>query len=167
MKHLLLIFLFFPVVVMANGKKSPPAAVSFHLEGSAAEAPKFSRKVRTLLGDRYFRKIPEASTKDIVAFSPFPADDKRTYGLVFKLNAQAARRLKATTSLNRGQLLLAVVNGQALGVVNIDKPVTDGLLVIWSGIQLKDIRLYDQLVPRIGENQKQWKQRLKDEKKKK
>ncbi|BDS05836.1 hypothetical protein NT6N_08760 [Oceaniferula spumae] len=167
MKKLLLLLFLIPASLLASGKKTPPAAVSFHMEGSAAEAPKFARKVNTLAGERYFRKVPEISSKDIVAFSPFPASDDRTYGIVFKLNPQASRRLQAATTMNTDKLLLALVNGQALGVVRIDKPVTDGLLVIWSGVQLKEIKLYDQIAPRIGEDQKAWKKRLKEEKKKK
>ena len=137
------------------------------MEGSSAEAPKFARKIRTVVGDRYFRKVPEISTRDIVAFSPFPADDKRTYGLVFKLNKQAARRLFASTTNNRGKLLLALVNGQALGVVRIDKPVNDGILVIWNGVTTQEIQKYDLLAPRIGETEKAWKARLKKLKKQK
>jgi len=151
---------------MANGKKTPPTAISFHLEGSASEAPKFARKIKTLAGDGYYRHVPEVSTKDIVAFSPFPADDNKTYGLVFKLNTQGTRRLQATTTLHRDKLLLALVNGKAHGIVRIDKPVTDGMLVIWKGVRLDDLRLYDKILPRIGEDEKQWKKRLKEEKKK-
>ncbi|NWK56689.1 hypothetical protein HW115_13785 [Verrucomicrobiaceae bacterium N1E253] len=151
----------------ANGKKTPPASITFHVEGTAAEAPKFTRKVETLAGERYFRKVPEVSTNDIIAFSPFPADDKKTYGVVFQLNKQAAQRLHASTNLNQGKLLLGLVNGQAVGVVRIDKPVTDGMLVIWSGIQQHEIKLYDKLAPRIGEDPKVWKKRLKYEEKKK
>lgn len=170
MKHLLLLVLFIlPATAphsSASGKKAPPASISFHMEGSAAEAPKFARKIKTLAGEKYFRKVPEVSTKDIVAFSPFPADDNRTYGIVFKLNPQASRRLNGATTMNRGKLLLALVNGQALGVVRIDKPVNDGMLVIWSGIAQQEIKLYDQVAPRIGEDAKKWKKRLKEMKKK-
>lgn len=166
MKHLMiLIALLAPVAVSASGKKTPPASITFHMEGSAAEAPKFARKVRTLAGEKYFRKVPEVATRDIVAFSPFPADDKTTYGLVFKLNKQAQRRLQAVTSANRGKLLLALVNGQAMGVVRIDKPVTDGMLVIWKGVTQAEVRKYDMLAPRIGESQKKWKARVKEMKK--
>ncbi|MBK1829268.1 hypothetical protein JIN77_00880 [Verrucomicrobiaceae bacterium R5-34] len=166
MKHLLLLLLLLPASLMANGKKTPPASISFHMQGDPVEAPKFARKVKTLAGEYYFRKVPEVSTKDIIAFSPFPADDNLTYGIVFKINKQATRRLQAATTMNRGKLLLALVNGQALGVVRIDKPVSDGILVIWSGVKLDEIRLYDQVAPRIGEDEKKWKKRLKEERKK-
>jgi len=151
---------------MANGKKAPPTAVTFHLQGTAAETPKFTREVETLAGRHFFRKVPEITTKDIIAFAPFPADDNSTYGIVFKLNKRAAQRINAVTNLNRGKLLLANVNGQAIGVVKIDGPVKDGQLVIWSGIKADEIKLYDTLAPRIGEDPKIWKKRLKYEQKK-
>lgn len=169
MKHLVLLaLLLIPATAsQASGKKTPPASVSFHMQGDAVEAPKFARKIKTLAGTRYFRKVPEVGTKDIIAFSPFPADDKKTYGIVFKLNKQGAKRLHEATTMNRGKLMLSLVNGQALGVVRIDKPVTDGMIVIWSGIQQQEIKMYDKLAPRIGENPKAWKKRLKEAKKKK
>lgn len=170
MKHLILLaLLIIPVSTVtswASGKKTPPASISFHIEGSAAEAPKFAREIKTLAGKKFFRKVPEVSTKDIVAFSPFPADDNLTYGIVFKLNQHGTKRLLEATLMNRGKLLLALVNGQPLGVVRIDKPVKDGMLVIWGGIKQQEINLYDKVAPRIGEDPKKWKARLKEMKKK-
>jgi hypothetical protein len=163
----LLLPLLFILSITANaaGKKTPPASISFHLEGSAAEAPKFAREFNTLAGARYFRKVPEINSKNIQACSPFPADDKRTYGMVFKLNAQGTKRLNEVTTMHRDKLLLSLVNGQPLGIVRIDRPVSDGVLVIWTGITQQEIKLYDQIAPRIGEDPKQWKARLKQIKK--
>lgn len=163
----LVLFVLFTLCIPANaaGKKAPPASISFHLEGSAAEAPKFAREFNTLAGTRYFRKVPEVSSKNIQACSPFPADDDRTYGMVFKLNAQGSKRLNEVTTMHQGKLLLSLVNGQPLGVVRIDKPVNDGILVIWTGITQQEVKLYDQIAPRIGEDPKQWKARLKQMKK--
>ena len=167
MKPLLLLsLLLIPTLATASGNKAPPASISFHMEGSAAEAPKFARQFETLAGMGYFRKIPEVSTRNIISFSPFPADDKKTYGIVFKLNEQGRKRLLEATTMNQGRLLLALVNGQPLGVVRIDKPVNDGTLVIWSGVTQQEISLYDKVAPRTGEDHKEWKQRLKQMKKK-
>ena len=149
----------------ASGKKTPPASISFHLEGSAVEAPKFAREFNTLAGAKYFRKVPEVSSKNIEACSPFPADDDLTYGIVFKLNSQGSKRLNEVTTMHQGKLLLSLVNGQPLGVVRIDKPVSDGILVIWSGVTEQEVKLYDQIAPRIGEDPKKWKARLKKNKK--
>ena len=149
----------------AGGKKSPPASITFHLEGSVAEAPQFARAFNTLAGERYFRKVPEISSKNLQSFSPFPADDERTYGLVFRLDKDGSRRLNEVTTMNQGKLLLSLVNGQPIGVVRIDKPVTDGILVVWSGITEQEIKRYDQIAPRMGEDPKAWKARLKKIKK--
>ena len=150
---------------LAGGKKTPPASISFHMEGDAVEVPRFAREFNTLAGVRYFRKVPEISSKNIVSFSPFPADDKRTYGLVFKLDGQGTKRLLEATTMNQGKLLLALVNGQPLGVVRIDKPVNDGVIVVWSGVTNQEIKLYDKMAPRIGEDPEEWKKRLKKMKK--
>ena len=50
-------------------------------------------------------------------------------------------------------------------MVRIDKPVSDGILVIWSGVTEQEVKLYDQIAPRIGEDPKKWKARLKKLKK--
>lgn len=166
MKQFVILFaLMTPALVFAGGKKTPPASLSFHIEGTAQEGPKFVRKVKTLAGEKHFRKSPEISTRDIIAFSPFPADDKNTYGLILQLNKTAKRRLFTSTSTNRGKLLLTLMNGQAMGVVRVDKPVNDGILVIWSGVTLKEVRQYDLLLPRIGEDKKKWEIRVKEAKK--
>ena len=121
MKQFVILFaLITPTLVFAGGKKTPPASLSFHIEGSAQEGPKFVRKVKTLAGEKHFRKSPEISTRDIIAFSPFPAEDKNTYGLILQLNKIAKRRLFTSTSTNRGKLLLTLMNGQAMGVVRVD-----------------------------------------------
>lgn len=162
---LLLILPLFTLSASANGKKSQKGSISFHIEGEAAEGKKFVREVETVAGKRHFRKVPEVSTADIVAFSPFPGDDPKTYGVVLQLSKRATQRLHTSTNLNQGKLLLALVNGQAVGVVKIDRPVKDGQLVVWSGINELEIKMFDQVVPRIGEDPKIWKKRLKYEQK--
>ena len=86
--------------------------------------------------------------------------------MIFQLNKTAAGRLSSLSTAERGKLLLSVVNGQARDAVVID-PVGDALIVIWKRIALKEVHLADQHRPRIGEDVKSWKKRLKDEKKKK
>lgn len=163
-------FIFFlsllPSFVYAGGESKPKVAVSFHMQGHVSEGMKFVRKFKTKAGEFYFRKLPEVSTKDIIALSPFPASDGLSYGLLFKLSKRAKGRLAASTSLNRGKLLLSMINGQPVDVVRIDAPIRDGMLVIWSGINKKELDLYDTLAPRIEEKPEQWKKRLKEQKKK-
>lgn len=152
-----------PGAVTAGGKKAPDLSVSFHLETEPGSRQVF--KQLTAGKEVFYNKSAEFTAKDIRAFSPFPSEDGLSYGVVFQLNKVAAGRLRAISTANQGKLLLAVVNGQVRDAVLIDKPVGDGLLVVWKWISLGEIKAADQHMPRIGEDAKAWKQRLKDEKK--
>ena len=55
------------------------------------------------------------------------------------------------STAHQDKLLLAVVNGQVRDAVLIDKPVNDGLIVIWKWVSLAEVKLADQHIPRIGE----------------
>ena len=155
----------FPEILPAAGKKAPDLTVSFHLQAEPGDRHTF--KQLTAGKELLFKKSPEFATRDIVAFRSFPADDGNSYGVIFQLNKVASGRLRSMSTANRGKLLLAVVNGQVRDAVEIDKPVNDGLLVIWKWGSRAEVRLADQHVPRIGEDPKDWKKRLKEQKKKK
>ncbi|MGJ8676746.1 MAG: hypothetical protein ACSHX0_04465 [Akkermansiaceae bacterium] len=166
MKYFFLLPLFISTVISnAGGDKAPTASVSFHLEGAAAEAPKISRAVVTEAGEGYFRIIPEISNRDLESYSPFPAEEDNTYGAVFKLNKQGARKLELATTGNQGRFLLSIINGTPHEVVHIDKPIKDGMIVIWRGLNIDHINLCDQILPRINEDPADWKKRAKELKK--
>ena len=103
---------------------------------------------------RYFSRSPEFSTKDITAFSPFLSDNQNDYGIVFQLRKSGASRLENITMANQGKMLIAAVNGRVVDGVIIDQSVKDGVLVVWNGIQEGEIKEYDKLAPRIGEDKK-------------
>ena len=42
------------------------------------------------------------------------------------------------------------VNGRVIDAVMIDKSIEDGYLIIWKGVTLGEINIYDKSVPRIG-----------------
>ncbi len=148
-----------PGALMGGGKKAPVLTVSFHLQAEAGDR----RVLKQLTAGREvaYRAAAEITTKDIRAFRPFPSDDGQTYGVVFQLTKVAAGRLKNLSTAHRDKLLLAVVNGQVRDAVVIDRPVVDGLIVIWKRISLAEVKLADKHVPRIGEDPKAWKKRLK------
>ncbi|MBI23678.1 MAG: hypothetical protein CMN05_08845 [Roseibacillus sp.] len=148
-----------PNTLAAAGKKAPDLSVSFHLQAEPGDRQAF--KQLTAGKEVLFRKSAEISTKDIVAFRPFPADDGNSYGIVFQLNKLASNRLRNMSTAQQDKLLLAVVNGQERDAVLIDKPVNDGLIVIWKWVSLAEVKLADQHVPRIGEDPKAWKKRIK------
>jgi len=144
----------FAPAVLAGGKADVKASISLHLETEANDNPKmiFSQMTNGQL--RYFRRIPEISTKDVVAFNPFPADaGGDDYGIVFQLKDNAAKRYAAITNINQGRWLLSQINGRIVDGVLIDKPVNDGFIVIWKGAALADINVFDKMMPRIGQKE--------------
>jgi hypothetical protein len=141
----------------ASGKKTEAMSVTFHLQSDASEGRKLVFPQMTAGQEVYYRISPAFSTKDIVAFVPFPADDQISYGVMLQLSKGAAQRLSSISSDNRGSYILAVVNGNVRDAVLIDRTVNDGMLVIWQRITAQEVRLADSMMPRIGQSAKEWK----------
>lgn len=128
--------------------------VTFHLETDTGGSAKMTFPQMDNGKQRFFLKLPEFSMKDIVAFKPFPSGNNDAYGLVFQLKDHGRRHLNAMSIANQGKFLLAQANGRIVDGVMIDKQVDDGLLVIWKGITLNEIKLFDKVLPRIGDKGK-------------
>lgn len=135
----------------AGGKASKKASVSFHIQADAMENPKMIFAHEMNGKAMHFRRMPEVGTKDLVAYSPFPAEGGGDFGAVFRLKRSAAGRLSAITNASQGQWLAAMVNGRIVDGVLIDKQIDDGVLVIWRGLNLDDIAAIDKTLQRIGE----------------
>jgi hypothetical protein len=137
--------------VFAGGKADNKASVSFHMETESTDNQKMIFPQEVAGQTRYFRRVPEITTKDVVSFSPFPAEAGGDYGIVFRLKENAARRLTAITNVNQGRWMIAMINGRVADGVLIDKQVDDGVVVIWKGVTLADITVFDDSLPRIGQ----------------
>ena len=162
-----LAFLFvLPAATMAGGKKGAPVSVSFHIQGDAGEGNKLVFPFTTAGKKIHFRKHPEFASKDVIAFQSFPSEDPSSYGLILQLNKVGRQRLASMSASNNGKFLLAMVNGTVRDAVLIDREVNDGLLVIWQRIGAAEVRAADLIMPKIGEDPKAWKKRLKEQKKK-
>lgn len=136
--------------VQASGKKEMKTSISFHMQTEATDNPKMIFPQLTNGKTLYFRRMPEITSKDIVGFSPFPSDVGDGYGVVFKLKGNAVNRFAASTNSNVGRWLIAQVNGRVVDGVMIDKEINDGFIIIWKGITLDDIKLFDKDLKRIG-----------------
>lgn len=136
--------------VWASGKADTKASVTLHMETEATDNPKMIFPHVIDGQTRYFGRMPEINTKDVVSFSPFPSDGGGDYGAMFKLKENVAGRLSAITAANQGRWLVISVNGRVVDGVIIDKQVNDGLLVAWKGLSLEDIAVLDKQMPRIG-----------------
>ena len=137
--------------VHAGGKPTPKFSATFHIETDGMDNPKMIFRQLANGKERVFRRMPEIGTRDIETFQPIPSDMDEGYGVMFKLNSTAAQRLTAITHANIGKCLVARLNGRLVDGVILDKPITDGVLVIWRNVSLNDINLMDESIPRFGE----------------
>ncbi|MEM9079132.1 MAG: hypothetical protein AAGC74_00385 [Verrucomicrobiota bacterium] len=149
-------------LLLAGGKKEQDIIVTFHLQGSSADGLKMSAPEMVAGGEVYFRRSPEVSTKDISSFRPFASNDGYSYGVVFLLNDIGRKRLTSVTNASRRKLMLSRLNGRPLDVVEIDRTIDDGVLVIWQGVSTQEIAALDRMMPRIGETVKEWKEKKKN-----
>ncbi len=109
--------------------------------------------------------MPDFVTSDIESYRTFPADDGVTYGARFVLKNTAAKRLIHFSTERQGSYMMSVVNDKVSEPLVIDKPLTDGILITWGNLTLRDIHALDIVLPRTSEDEKAWKKRSKEAKK--
>ncbi len=151
------VFLVFVTLVgsaMAGGDKGKKVDISFHIETEASDNPKMIFPHEVMGQQRFFRRIPEVSSNDYIAFSPFPSDDQASYGVILQLKDNARRRLAAITQISSGKWLVCKAFGRIVDGVLVDDPVDDGVVVVWKGLTLEEIGQLDETIPRIGEKKK-------------
>ncbi|MFD2257079.1 hypothetical protein ACFSSA_10350 [Luteolibacter algae] len=153
-KWMVLLAVFFTATFALAGGEKKNANISFHIETEATDNPKMIFPYEVMGRQRFFRRIPEVSSKDLVAFTPFPAEDQASYGVIFQLKNSAARRLAAVTSISQGKWFVCQAFGRIVDGVLVDEPINDGAVVIWKGLTLEEIREIDKTIPRIGEKKK-------------
>ncbi len=147
-------------LLCVSGSKRPSTLVSFHIEAEAAEAEvdsqgKFILPLR--LGNPpttyYFRKVPELTSKQVEGFYAFPSRTGTGFGAAFKLDPQGRNRLLSVTSSNSGKRLLTTVNTRPVNFVIIDKAISHGYIVVWSGLNEDDIVRFRKDMTEIVPNQ--------------
>ena len=149
-----LMFVFSAGVVMAGGDKGKKVPIAFHIETEGTDNPKMIFPYRVMGKDRFFRRLPEVSSKDFVAFSPFPSEDQLSYGVVLQMKDKARRRLAAVTMVSTDKWLVCQAFGRIVDAVLIDAPVDDGVVVVWKGLTIEEVRQLDEALPRIGDKKK-------------
>ena len=88
---------------------------------------------------RMYNNMPIMSLKHFEKFKSFMADDG-SYGVVLYTPKEYRLRLYSETQQNIGKHLLPVVDGLAFPPMEIDCGITDGQLIIWSGLNGYDLR---------------------------
>ncbi len=155
MTRRILIFLALIATVMwcpAAGKKYKLYLVTFHLEAEQGDNPKMITPVKLGPEHRqyFFNNIPTFSDNDIAWFYPFTATDG-SYGAGFKFKDHAVTELKAITLTNQGKLLGIRCSNAQLQAVLIDRPISDGIVVVWQGLTQKHLQEFRRRFPHIDD----------------
>ncbi len=140
-------------MALAGGNKEV-VQITFHLETDATDNPKMIFPHELMGKQRFFRRMPEISSKDFKAFNPFPSEDQASYGVLIQLKESAGKRFMACTTASQGKWIVCKAFGRVVDSVLIDQPVNDHVIVIWKGLTLEEIRELDEGIPRVGEKQK-------------
>ncbi|HQW27968.1 MAG: hypothetical protein KA152_11735 [Verrucomicrobiales bacterium] len=156
MRRRLLILLTLLATVMwcpAAGKQYKLYLVTFHIEGEETDNPKMITPVKLGQEHRqyFFSKLPSFTDSDIAWFYPFTASDGVSFGAAFRLKEHAAVELKALTLTHQGKLLGIRCSDAPLQAVLIDRPIDDGVIVIWNGLQQKHLQEFRRRFPHVDD----------------
>lgn len=163
---ILFVTLFLVANVSAKGKKTPPLHIAFYTESADVQSRKFAVEVDTPKGKRFINKTPFLITTDIEAYRPFTSPhNPRLLGASFQLDTDGARRLNRISQQFRGKWIVCMMNGRVIDMLHVDKPVDGRIITVWRGIDPSADKACNLLIPRIGEDKKDWKKRIKLEKK--
>jgi hypothetical protein len=161
LSRLLFLALFSLTTFAFAGGDKKVAQISFHVETEASDNPKMIFPYELAGKQRYFRRMPEISSKDFVSFNPFPADDQTSYGVLIQLKESSGKRLTAVTTADQGKYMVCQAFGRVVDALTIDQPVNDRVIIVWKGLTLDEIRELDKVLPRIGQ-EKEKKEKKKD-----
>lgn len=139
----------------AGGKQSQSRLVAFHVEGEQNDNPKMVVPVKLGSDHRqyFFSKIPSFTDRDVAWFYPFTSDDGVSFGAAFRLKEHKAQELKALTLTNQGRLLGMRCADAPMQAVLIDRPIDDGVIVFWSGLQQKHLQQFKKRFPHVDQVQ--------------
>jgi len=85
-------------------------------------------------------KLAWITEHDVMAFSPYPAQDG-TFGALFQLDDHGRVVLDTLSIEHRGSFLFVFINGRMITELQIDKRVSDGKIYVPSGLTAADIEL--------------------------
>lgn len=107
----------------------------------------------------FVRKVPIISERDIVAFYPFPAQDG-SIGCYFKLDNDGTAKLEQHTAAFRDTLVVPSINGRLATPMQVDKKITDGILLVPDGFTPTEVAQLQTKYPTMG-NEKDFKEQKK------
>ena len=140
--------LFFSVL-MASALAAMPAAAgdgkqkhsfAFHAEGDRKDGAERTFMHEIAGREVYFRMVPEITHMDFDGFVPFRADDGTSYGAAFVLNRHGSLKLNQLSTARQGTYVAASVDMQLADYMVIDKPIKDGVIILWRGLTAEHVQ---------------------------
>lgn len=143
MSSFLLRLLSVGIVALAVSCANKPYPVMFHMESDShgEGGLKFSRPFK----GKYYDVTPFASTQMFKQYASFVNPDG-SYGAQFLVEDEWRMRIQQLTTAKKGKTILPTVNGLGMERMLIDKPITDGILVIWSGLNGYDLKMINESI---------------------
>ncbi len=140
---LVALFLVVPCLAWGGRTRDKPLMLTVHIETDAAEGPQFSfpLPVPGTGETRFFKKSADITDREVEWFYLFPAENGNGHGAAFKLGSVGTTRLEYISSSNQGRYLLAAVHPGCSSFVRIDKVISDGIIVVWDGLNDTHIAL--------------------------
>jgi hypothetical protein len=145
------------VFALADGvAKSRHCTFRVHAQANPQDTEVFATSVPGQISGKSMaiQKMPWISEHDVIAFSPYPAQDG-TYGALIQLDDHGRVVLDALSVERRGGFLFVFINGRLVVHLQIDKRVSDGKIYIPSGLAAADIDLMKKDWRLIGERKHQ------------
>lgn len=152
MVRALVVLLITSLPMFAGQKKSEyPVSVRIHAEARSGDGDSFGSEITLARPAKTITisKIPIVSERDFVAFFPFQAPDG-SFGAYFKVDAHGTNKLEVHTTEYRDTLVVALVNGRVASAMNVDRKITDGIVLVPAGFQPDEIIRLQTKIPVIG-----------------
>lgn len=136
----------------AQAAKAPDITIRLNAEGDPKEGQTFTVPVTLTNPPKEIsvRIVPIITEKDIVAIYPFTTADGGI-GAYFKLDANGRNKLEQHTASQRDTMVVAFINGRVGCAMMVDKKITDGILLIASGLLPMEVALLQSKYPTIGD----------------
>jgi hypothetical protein len=131
-----------PFALVNAAAKQRHCTFRVHAQANRQDTEVFSISARATSSgkDVAIEKTPWITEHDVMAFSPYPAQNG-TFGALFQLDHHGGVVLDTLSVERRGRFLFIFINGRMITELQIDKRVSDGKIYVPSGLTAADVEL--------------------------
>jgi hypothetical protein len=127
------LLLLYPGSPLQAGDGKQKHTFAFHEEGAATDGENKVFPHNVAGTEKYFKMTPTITHMDFEGFVPFRAEGGG-FGAAFVLSRHGKVKLDQLTTSRQGSHLLATVDMKPADVMVVDRPIKDGVIVLWKGL---------------------------------